>query len=94
MIRNLEELTAVLSRLNLEYQAARSVLETHGPTNWAALLRDYRTAPQHQAAVKQGLGAVREAIQRGDEPEQVVKTLAEAIDAIVPLYPSTLDHSN
>jgi hypothetical protein len=86
--RSAEVLIEALSRLVLEYQGTRSALREHGPQNWAALLRDYRTAPKNRETASQEFGAFLGAVQRGDSPETILNLLAEAIERIVPLYPS------
>jgi len=83
-----EALIESLSRLILEYQAARSVLEEYGPKNWAALLRDYRTSPKNRETAFRVFGGVSEAVRRGDSPESILHLLAEVIENTVPLYPS------
>jgi hypothetical protein len=81
-----------VSRLLLEYQAARYVLRTSGPPNWAKLLHDWRVSPNAQDDVQRRIHARIAALPPNPSTSEILTILVEAIDDTVPLYPSQTNH--
>jgi hypothetical protein len=86
---NTVRVLAALSRLVLESRAARYVLENAvpRPSNWATQLHDFRSSPANQKLALESVDGLRAALQ--EMPDAILQTLAEGIEQIAPLYPST-----
>jgi len=86
---NVVRVIEALSRLVLENRAAHYVLEnaTPRPSNWATQLHDFRSSPANQRLAAESVDGLRVVLQ--GVPDAILQTLAEGIEQIAPLYPST-----